>query len=132
MQGRDRDRNLKRAEKDGIPEGGVFMRMGKGKQQEKKAVDRSEKESGPSGGKVWAGVLYVVGVLLSGVFAAALAAGINGAALGIYVWPFAACVDLFTFSTAGFFLTNGKKEVLYGACSIVSAACGIVQLAILF
>lgn len=108
------------------------MHTMKGKQQEKNPVDRSEKGSSLSGGKVWKGILYAAGVLLSGVLAAALAAEINGAALGIYIWPFAACVDLFTFSTTGFFLTNGKKEVLYGACSIASAACGIVQLAILF
>ena len=41
-------------------------------------------------------------------------------------------VVTFLFSTAGFFLTEGKKELLYGLCSILCAACTIVQIAIVF
>lgn len=77
-------------------------------------------------------IVYLVGVLLSGVLVAAFVAAINGMRLGFYTWPIVLCVDVFVFSTVGFFTTTGSKEVLYGACSIVSIACAIVQLAILY
>lgn len=102
------------------------------KQQEKKETELPRKEKRESRGKAMAEGLFLIGVLLSGVFAAMLAAKINGVQFGWYTWPFAVCVDLFVFSSVGFFLTEGKKEVLYGACSIASVACAIVQLALLF
>ena len=77
-------------------------------------------------------IIYLVGVLLSGVLVAVLVAGINGMRFGFYTWPIVLCVDVFVFSTVGFFTTAGRKEVLYGACSIASIACAILQLAILF
>lgn len=77
-------------------------------------------------------ILYLLGVLLSGVLVATIIAAINGMRLGFYTWPIVLCVDVFLFSTVGFFSTTGSKEVLYGVCSILSIACGIVQMAILF
>lgn len=49
----------------------------------------------------------------------------------IYLLPLAACIVVFLFSTAGFFANTKEKEMVYGACSIASAVCVIVQLAIL-
>ena len=46
--------------------------------------------------------------------------------------PLLWCVCLFIFTTIGFFKTNGGIEILYGACSIGSVVCAIVQLAIAF
>lgn len=84
-------------------------------------------------GKRWGLVLFFwLGVFLSGIAAAALAAWLNGIRFGLYTWPLIACVDMFTFTTAGFFCTDEKAELLYGTCSIASAVCAIVQLAILF
>ena len=74
----------------------------------------------------------IIGCLVVGILAAILAVKINHMTFGRYVWPFAACVSTFLFSTIGFFMTEGKQEVLYGTCSIASLAGGIVQLAILF
>lgn len=70
--------------------------------------------------------------IVAGILAAFLTAHVNQRQAGMYVWPFAACVSVFLFSSIGFFLTEEKKEVLYGACTIASLACGIVQLAIVF
>lgn len=50
--------------------------------------------------------------------------------VNLYLCPLILGAVVFTFSTIGFFMTSGKKEVLYGACSIASAACVIVQLGI--
>lgn len=77
-------------------------------------------------------VLFIAGCIVVGILSAFLTAHVNQMKVGLYVWPFAACVSVFLFSSIGFFLTQEKKEVLYGACSIASLACGIVQLAILF
>lgn len=90
-------------------------------------------EQGEKKGKRWGIlILFWLGVLLSGILATCLAVWINGVHFGLYTWPLMACVDVFTFTTAAFFSTEGKTELLYGACSIVSAVCAIVQLAILF
>lgn len=78
------------------------------------------------------GALFLALVFLSGPSAAFLAAKINGARFGFYLWPLMACVDLFVFATAGFFASEGKAEALYGACSIAGVVCLIAQLAILF
>lgn len=51
---------------------------------------------------------------------------------GICLLPFLASVGMFLAGTLGFFLTEGKKEALYGACSIAAAACALVQLALIF
>lgn len=102
------------------------------KQREKKEIKMSRKEKQGNRGKLFAEILFFPGALLSGVFVAMLAAKINRANFGWYTWPLVVCVDLFVFSTFGFFLTEGKKEVFYGACSIAGAACAIVQLALLF
>lgn len=74
----------------------------------------------------------MIGCLVVGILAALLAVRISHMAFGMYVWPFVACVSVFLFSSIGFFMTEGNKEVLYGACSVASLACGIVQLAIFF
>lgn len=81
-------------------------------------------------------VLFGIGVLAACLVCSAgttvLVARINGAKLGIYLLPFMVSVGIFTFSTLGFFMTEGKKEALYGVCSIAGAACAIVQLALVF
>lgn len=64
--------------------------------------------------------------------AAVLVMQINRAEPGAYLLPFVLSVWIFLFSTIGFFLTEGKKEVLYGICSIAGAACAIVQIALIF
>lgn len=76
--------------------------------------------------------LLLLPVFLSGLVFAFLAAWLSGKHMGFYIWPLIACVDLFVFSTAGFFLTEGRQENLYGFCSIFSAVCVMIQLAVLF
>ena len=44
--------------------------------------------------------------------------------------PFMICVIVFLFT--GYFITDKKTEKIYGALSIVSIACAIVQAAIVF
>ncbi len=51
---------------------------------------------------------------------------------GISVLPLLLSVCVFVVSTAGFFLTSGKKEAFYGVCSIAGAAAAVVQAALLF
>lgn len=111
---------------------GLFMSIEGKKRREKKESQMAENDNRRSGKKVLAGILYIIGAFFAGVLAAALTAKINGKVFGLYTWPLAACVALFVFSTTGFFLTEGNREVLYGACSIASVICAIVQLAILF
>lgn len=77
-------------------------------------------------------MIFLAGVFCSGIFAALLAAKVNGCLFGLYTWPLIASVDLFVFTTAGFFTSEGKEEILYGGCSIAGAVCTMVQLAILF
>lgn len=114
-----------------VREGSVMNTADK-KRKEKTGMEIPGKDRALSVKKGIICLSYMVGVLGSGALAAALAARINGMHLGVYAWPLMACVDLFVLSTTGFFLTGGKKEVLYGACSIASAACAIVQLALIF
>lgn len=49
----------------------------------------------------------------------------------LYLVPLIIGAAVFLFSTVGFFMNTEKKEMIYGACSISSAVCVIVQLAIL-
>lgn len=77
-------------------------------------------------------VLAVFGMLLSGFLFVAAAAALNRRGLGFYLWPLVVCVDLLAFSIAGFFLTEGKKELIYGICGILAADCVVVQLAVIF
>ena len=51
--------------------------------------------------------------------------------MGWHLLPFAVCVSGFLFSTVCFFLTEGRKELLYGICSAACAVCAVVQLGIL-
>lgn len=77
--------------------------------------------------------MILLGVtVLGGIFAAYLASRLNGEPFGFYTWPFMICVVLFLFTTVGFFTTERGTEALYLVCSVASAACGLVQLAILF
>lgn len=70
--------------------------------------------------------------LASGFLFAALVVALLQKPFGFYLWPLIAAVDFFTFATMGFFLTKGKKEMLYGVCSLLAADCVVVQLAIIF
>lgn len=78
-------------------------------------------------------VLVIASVSLAfGAGVTALAVRINQAEVGVYLLPFLFSASIFLLSTIGFFLTEGKKEMLYGACSILGATCAIVQLALIF
>ncbi len=46
--------------------------------------------------------------------------------------PLVLCVCIFIITTIGFFKTKGKIEKVYGACSLVSLFCAILQIAIVF
>jgi len=46
--------------------------------------------------------------------------------------PLVLCVCIFVITTLGFFMIKGKGEKVYGACSVISVACAILQLAIIF
>lgn len=87
-------------------------------------------------GSLLSRVLIGIGMVLLclGVSAGvtALAVQINWAEYGVYLLPFVFSVWIFLFSTLGFFATGGKREVLYGVCSIAGAACAIVQMALIF
>lgn len=76
-------------------------------------------------------ILFWLGAFVLGIAVACLAAFFKGVSFGMYALPLAACVAVFAFTTAGFFTTEGKTEGLYALCSVVSAACAVVQLAIL-
>lgn len=91
-----------------------------------------EREEQKKKGSLFVQVLTFLGILLAGVLVAFLACRMNGVHFGAFTWPLIVCVDLFAFTTMGFFSTEGRTEVLYGTCSIAAAACTIVQLAILF
>ena len=67
-----------------------------------------------------------------GIAFAWLIVTINHASFGFYLWPIVAGVEVFVYSTIGFFMTEGKHELIYGICSIAAAACVIVQLGLNF
>lgn len=73
--------------------------------------------------------LFFAAVLCSGVAAALVLCAAGGRAPGVYLLPFAVCVDGFVLAAVGFFQTEGKSEVLYGICSAVCLFCAIVQAA---
>lgn len=77
-------------------------------------------------------ILFFAIVFCSGVVAAFVACRVNGEPFGVYLWPVIACVDGFVLAAVGFFHTEGKREILYGACSAACLFCGIVQLALIF
>lgn len=82
--------------------------------------------------RVFPGLGVMAVCLIVSIGVTALVARINRAEFGVYLLPFAISVGIFLFSTLGFFLTEEKKEVLYGICSIAGAACAVVQLALVF
>ncbi len=94
--------------------------------------DAPKQREGSLGHKVLIGIGIAAACVACSIGVAALAVRINRAEFGIYLLPFMASVSVFLFSTFGFFLTEGKKEMLYGVCSIGGAACAIVQLALIF
>ena len=94
--------------------------------------DAREQREGKSFHKILSGIGIAAACLVCGVGVTALTARINRAEFGIYLLPFMLSVSVFIFSTLGFFLTEGKMEMLYGVCSIAGAACAIVQLALIF
>ena len=81
-------------------------------------------------------IFFVVLLLLC--FAAGFGAAVFVAWIGhvsfapLKFLPFALLAFVFTFSTANFFLHEGKIEVAAGAFSLLSLAGGIVELAYLF
>ena len=77
-------------------------------------------------------ILLLLLILFSGVFASAFLCFLNDRRFDFYLWPVIACIDVFVFTTIGFFQTEGKKEIAYGICSVISAACTILQMAIFF
>ena len=81
-------------------------------------------------------IFFVILLLLC--FAAGFGAAVFVAWIGhvsfapVKFLPFALLAFVFTFSTANFFLHEGKIEVAAGAFSLLSLAGGIVELAYLF
>lgn len=67
-----------------------------------------------------------------GFLVAFLVAKIRDVNFGFYTWPLIVCTDVFALTTIGFFCTDGKIEKIYGICSVISLACMIVQMAVLF
>lgn len=92
----------------------------------------SAKEKGKIFSRTLVDICFAGATVLGGIFAAYAAARLNGEPFGFYTWPFVVCVVLFLFTTVGFFTTQKGTEALYLICSAASAACGLVQLAILF
>lgn len=81
------------------------------------------------------GVLPVLSLgflIVSGPAGALLAAWVNRARPGLYLWPLMACIWLFVFGSAGYFSAEGRGALFYGVCSVIGAACAVVQLAVLF
>lgn len=78
------------------------------------------------------GILLLAAMFCSGILAVWLLCLLNGMNFGFYTWPLVVCVDVFVFSTVGFFCTEGNAEVIYGACSILSALCALIQMALIF
>ena len=50
---------------------------------------------------------------------------------GLKILPLVTCVTVFAFTTAGFFLTDGRTEKIYEILSLLSFACALVQMAVL-
>lgn len=68
----------------------------------------------------------------AGPAGAFLAAWVNRARFGFYLWPLIGSIWLFVFAAAGYFSAEGRGAMLYGGCSAIGALCAIVQLALLF
>ncbi len=77
-------------------------------------------------------IFIMIAILASGFLGAFLLCLINHAEFGIRTWPIILCIDACVFTTIGFFISGGKQEKMYGICSIVSAACLIMQMAVVF
>ena len=62
---------------------------------------RREEAQKKSGTRIFAEILILLAVLLSGFLVAFLVAKVNGASFGFYTWPLIACTDVFVFTTIG-------------------------------
>lgn len=89
-------------------------------------------EQGKEKKKVVVWPIIVIALLCSGFLITFLLCVITNTAFGMKLWPMILCTSCFTFTTVGFFSTEGNLEKVYGVCSVVSAACFVVQLALLF
>ncbi len=75
------------------------------------------------------GVLIVAFAFLAGY----LTCYCNGRAFTLQLaWPVIVCSGVFMLSTIGYFLTSGKLEKVYGTFSILSVACFLAQLMLMF
>lgn len=91
-----------------------------------------EEEKKRTVASVLAEILTILIALSTGFLVAFLIAKFRDVNFGFYTWPLIVCTDAFVLTTIGFFSTEGKTEKIYGVCSIVSMACMIVQMAVLF
>lgn len=98
-----------------------------------KAERRLEKKEKHSVKNIVLLVLLCIICFASGFGAALLVTWLNGVSFDIFaILPFVVLVDVFAFSTASFFQSDGKREIISGACSLLSLAGGIAELAWLF
>ncbi len=105
--------------------------LGEGVMQTVEGLVEAEKKK-RTAGAVLLEILVIIIALLAGVAAAFLVARIRDVNFGFYTWPFIVCTDVFVLTTIGYFATEGGVEKVYGVCSVLSMACMIVQMAILF
>lgn len=78
-------------------------------------------------------IVLVVLFLASGFGVTAAACLMNAVTFSILLmWPLVVSVDVFFFSSAGFFVGTGKKEMISAAVSFVSLGASIVLIAKIF
>ena len=77
-------------------------------------------------------LLLLLVMAASGFLFAMAACFFAHAHFGMYLWPLIACTDVFVFSSVGFFLEEGYLEIIYEVCSVISFACLLLQLVVLF
>lgn len=76
--------------------------------------------------------LVVLTVLISGFIGTFLICVLMKQKFSMLMWPLILTIDVFVFTTIGFFNTEGHTEITYGALSLLSVAGIIAQLIVVF
>lgn len=101
-----------------------------------KKIEKVENRSNKQKKSALSIILTIVLVILffaSGFGVTAAVCVVNAATFSILLmWPLVVSVDVFFFSSAGFFVGKGTKEMVSAAISFVSLAASIVLIAKLF